>query len=62
MSELSDNVELQTYSSAVLYLLSAVTVPKEYLDLVARGMMTAIRSSTVRKRSATPLFSTDPRD
>ncbi|KAL6304169.1 ARM repeat-containing protein [Sparassis latifolia] len=46
MSELNDNSELQTYSSAVLYVLSAVTPPPEYVDVIAENFMNAIKSTS----------------
>ncbi|KZW02117.1 ARM repeat-containing protein [Exidia glandulosa HHB12029] len=46
MSELNDSSELQTYSSAVLYVLSAVTPPVEYIELIADHFVDAVRSST----------------
>lgn len=48
MSELNDSSELQTYSSAVLYVLSAVTPPPEYVEVIADNFINAIKSSTVR--------------
>ena len=47
MSELNDSSELQTYSSAVLYVLSAVTPPPEYVEVIADNFINAIKSSTV---------------
>ena len=52
MTELSDNPELQMYTSAVLYVLSAVRPPKEYIELVLENFISAITLSSVRKRSA----------
>ncbi|KAI0961210.1 hypothetical protein AcV7_000369 [Taiwanofungus camphoratus] len=46
MSELNDSSELQTYSSAVLYVLSAVTPPPEYVEVIAENFISAIKSST----------------
>ncbi|KAI0757312.1 ARM repeat-containing protein [Daedaleopsis nitida] len=46
MSELNDSSELQTYSSAVLYVLSAVTPPPEYIEVIADNFINAIKSST----------------
>ena len=48
MSELSDNSELQMYSTAVLYALSAVSAPREYIAVVLENFATAIKSSKVR--------------
>ncbi|KAL7285729.1 hypothetical protein ACG7TL_000834 [Trametes sanguinea] len=45
MSELNDSSELQTYSSAVLYVLSAVTPPPEYVEVIAENFINAIKSS-----------------
>lgn len=47
MSELNDSSELQTYSSAVLYVLSAVTPPPEFIAVIADNFINAIKSSTV---------------
>lgn len=47
MSELNDSSELQTYSSAVLYVLSAVTPPVEHIELIADYFVDAVRSSSV---------------
>ncbi|KAL1951786.1 hypothetical protein VTO73DRAFT_935 [Trametes versicolor] len=46
MSELNDSSELQTYSSAVLYVLSAVTPPPEFIEVIADNFINAIKSST----------------
>ncbi|KAJ2996608.1 hypothetical protein NUW54_g7221 [Trametes sanguinea] len=46
MSELNDSSELQTYSSAVLYVLSAVTPPPEYVEVIAENFINAIKSSS----------------
>ncbi|CAL1696390.1 unnamed protein product [Somion occarium] len=46
MSELNDSSELQKYSSAVLYILSAVPPPAEYVEIIADNFLTAITSST----------------
>jgi len=48
MSELNDSSELQTYSSAVLYVLSAVTPVPEFVDVILQRFVAAIKSSTVR--------------
>ena len=48
MSELNDSSELQTYSSAELYVLSAVTPPPEYVEVIADNFINAIKSSTER--------------
>lgn len=47
MSELNDSSELQTYSSAVLYILSAVSVAPEFVDVILQSFVAAIKSSTV---------------
>jgi len=47
MSELNDSSELQTYSSSVLYILSAVTPPVEYVEAILDNFVTAVKSSTV---------------
>jgi len=46
MSELNDSSELQTYSSSVLYILSAVTPPVEYIGAILDNFVAAIKSST----------------
>lgn len=56
MSELNDSSELQTYSSAVLYVLSAVTPPPEYVEVIAENFISAIKSSTVRSKSRLQTF------
>lgn len=47
MSELNDSSELQKYSSAVLYVLSAVNPPPDYVEIVADHFLSAIKSSDV---------------
>ena len=47
MSELNDSSELQAYSSAVLYVVSAVTPPPEDVEVILNHFMDAIKSSTV---------------
>jgi proteasome activator subunit 4 len=47
MSELSDDPELQTYSQAVLYILSAVAPPPESIEAIGISFVKAISSSTV---------------
>ena len=47
MSELNDSSELQKYSSAVLYVLSAVDSPPDYVHVIANHFLTAIKSSNV---------------
>ncbi|KAF9648519.1 ARM repeat-containing protein [Thelephora ganbajun] len=46
MSELNDSSELQIYASAVLYVLSAVTPPHEYVEDILGHFVNAIKSST----------------
>ncbi|TFK57500.1 ARM repeat-containing protein [Heliocybe sulcata] len=45
MTELSDSSELQTYSSAVLYVLSAVTPPVEYIEKILDVYVGALKSA-----------------
>ncbi|KZT23745.1 hypothetical protein NEOLEDRAFT_1135845 [Neolentinus lepideus HHB14362 ss-1] len=45
MTELSDSTELQTYSSAVLYVLSAVTPPVEYIERILVIYVDALKSA-----------------
>ncbi|KAJ7666470.1 hypothetical protein B0H17DRAFT_1162570 [Mycena rosella] len=45
MSELNDSSDLQVYSSAVLYVLSAVAVPEEYVQEILNNYVSAIKSS-----------------
>lgn len=45
MSELNDSSELQLYSSAVLYVLSAVSPPVEYVTVILKNFSSAIKSS-----------------
>lgn len=47
MSELNDSSELQKYSAAVLYVLSAVDSPADYVHVIANHFLTAIKSSDV---------------
>lgn len=47
MSELSDNSTLQAYSSAVLYVLSAIHPPVDLVDVILHEFITAIKSSKV---------------
>jgi len=47
MSELNDSSDLQTYSTAVLYVLSAVTPVAEYVPIILENFVSAIKSSTV---------------
>ena len=49
MTELNDNREVTMYSSGVLYILSAVTPPREYVEDIAEQFIIAIRESSVRK-------------
>lgn len=45
MTELNDNTELQSYSSAVLYSLSAVTPPADYIETILEHFVVAVKSS-----------------
>jgi proteasome activator subunit 4 len=47
MSELNDSSELQIYSSACLYVISAITLPPDYVDVVLGNFFSAIKSSSV---------------
>jgi proteasome activator subunit 4 len=47
MSELNDSAELQLYSSAVLYVLSAVAPPPEYTGIILEHFVNAIKSAEV---------------
>ena len=47
MSELQDSSELQSYSSGVLYILSAVAPPAEFVNLLTESFIDAIRMSPV---------------
>lgn len=47
MSELNDSPELQTYSSAVLYVLSAITPAPEFVGDILQNFVKAIKSSKV---------------
>jgi proteasome activator subunit 4 len=49
MSELNDSSELQLYSSAVLYVMSAVHCPPEYIQVILDHYVSALRSATVRR-------------
>jgi proteasome activator subunit 4 len=49
MTELNDNPELQTHSQAVLYIISAVTPPSEYIDPIVTAFVDTIKSSKVMK-------------
>jgi hypothetical protein len=48
MAELQDSSDLQSYSTAVLYLLSAVNLPQEYVKVILDNFTQAIKSATVR--------------
>jgi len=58
MTELNDSGDLALYSSAVLYILSAVTPPKEYITTILDIFVRTIKSSTV---SGKPLRLSDDR-
>lgn len=47
MSELSDNPELQKYSSAVLQVMSGVYLPPAYVEIVLEKLVEAIQVSKV---------------
>ena len=47
MSELNDSSELQLYSSAVLYVVSAVHCPAEYIEVILDNYVSAVKSSGV---------------
>lgn len=47
MAELNDSSDLQAYSNAVLYVLSAVNPPPEYVATILGSFIDAIKSSTV---------------
>jgi len=47
MSELSDNPELQKYSSAVLRVFSSVHLPPSLTHIVLENLVSAIQSSEV---------------
>ena len=51
MSELNDSSELQLYSSAVLFVVSAITPPPEYVDKILDNFLIEIKNSSVRKHS-----------
>ncbi|KAH9947705.1 ARM repeat-containing protein [Amylocystis lapponica] len=46
MSDLNDSSELQRYSSAVLYVLSAVAPPREFVGVIMDIFISAIKSTT----------------
>ncbi|KAF7784715.1 hypothetical protein Agabi119p4_880 [Agaricus bisporus var. burnettii] len=46
MSELNDSSDLHTYSTAVLYIISAVSPPVEYVDAILSHFVAAIKSTT----------------
>lgn len=56
MEELNDNTELLLYSSATLYLLSGVTPPREYIELVADQFITTIKTTSVGRFTVFHLF------
>jgi proteasome activator subunit 4 len=45
MSELNDSSDLQTYSSAVLYVLSAISPPQQYIEVILDKFLDSIKSS-----------------
>lgn len=50
MSELNDSSELQLYSSAVLYVVSAVQCPAEYIAVILDNYVSAVKTSGVSLR------------
>lgn len=46
MTEFNDNNELQTYSTVVLYVVSAFTPPVEFISIILNQFVAAIQSST----------------
>ncbi|THH09871.1 hypothetical protein EW145_g1718 [Phellinidium pouzarii] len=46
MTELNDDPELLMYSTAVLYILSAVTPPREFIKIIAGKFISTIKSSS----------------
>lgn len=51
MAELSDSPDLQRYSTAVLYVISAITPPSEYVEVILTDFVDAIKSSAVSVRT-----------
>lgn len=51
MAELSDSPDLQRYSTAVLYVISAITPPSEYVEVILNDFVDAIKSSAVSVRT-----------
>lgn len=47
MTELNDNRELMMYSSGVLFILSAVTPPHEYVEPIVNQCISTIKDSSV---------------
>ncbi|KAF9452549.1 hypothetical protein P691DRAFT_696832 [Macrolepiota fuliginosa MF-IS2] len=45
MSELNDSSDLHTYSTAVLYILSAISPPIEYVEAILSNFVSAIKST-----------------
>lgn len=56
MSELNDSSDLQNYSLAVLYVLSAVNTTPEFVDIILERFVSAIKSST----ASTPFLLYNP--
>jgi proteasome activator subunit 4 len=50
MSELSDNAELVKYSLAVLFILSSITPPVEFVEPVAVKMIGVLQTAPVSRR------------
>ncbi len=60
MIEFNDNTELQTYSTAVLYVLSAFTPPTEYIPIILNNFVSAIKSATVLRPAIMRYERTNP--
>lgn len=52
MTELNDDRELIMYSSGVLFILSAVTPPHEYVEMIVEHFITTIKHSPVRNTTS----------
>lgn len=55
MTELNDNPELSALSSGILLMLSSITPPREYIELILNEMIISIMSSLSRKIKITVL-------
>lgn len=47
MSELQDSSEVQQYSSGVLYILSSIAAPPEFIEPLTEAFIDAVESSSV---------------